>query len=120
MRHERELNYIYKYFDFTRYKKHILLKGMSLHGRENGEPHYIALVGGHANIARGTGVAILIRNKFNCIVQETIADPDGRFLVLKVLLNGEQSLFRNIFGLTHDSQLVNFFKAFTVDFGKRF
>ena len=45
MRHERELNYIYKYFDFPRYKEHILLKGMSLHGRENGEPDYIALVG---------------------------------------------------------------------------
>ena len=26
-------------------KKHILLKGMKSHGRENGVPHYIALIG---------------------------------------------------------------------------
>ena len=61
-----------------------------------------------ANNARG--VAILIRNKFDCIVQETIVDPNGRFLVLKVLLNGEQSFLINFYGPNQDSQLVNFYQ----------
>ena len=37
-----------------------------------------------ANTARG--VAILIQNKFDCIVQESAIDTDGRFLMLKVSL----------------------------------
>ena len=61
-----------------------------------------------ANNARG--VAILIRNKFDCTVQETIADFNSRFLVLKVLLNGEQSLLINVYGPNQDSQLVNFYQ----------
>ena len=30
------------------------------------------------------GVAVLIRNGFNCTVKKTIIDPSGRFIVLKV------------------------------------
>ena len=30
------------------------------------------------------GVAVLIRNGFNCSVQESIIDPMGRFIILKV------------------------------------
>ena len=57
--------------------------------REWGAPLYYS----HgANNARG--VVILIRNKFDCIVQESVTDADGRFLMLKVLLNGEQTLKR--------------------------
>ena len=29
-------------------------------------------------------VALLIRNVFNCTVKQTILDPSGRFIVLKV------------------------------------
>ena len=40
-----------------------------------------------ANNARG--FAFLIRNNFDCIVEETVIDTNGRFIILKVLLNGE-------------------------------
>jgi len=59
-----------------------------------------------ANNARG--VAILIRNKFDCIVQESVPDADGRFLMLKVLLDGEQALLVNVYGPDRDSQLSSF------------
>ena len=51
------------------------------------------------------GVAILIRNKFDCIVQESAIDADGRFFMLKVLLNGVQALLVNVYGPNRDSQL---------------
>ena len=61
-----------------------------------------------ANNARG--VAILIQNKFDCIVQESAIDADGRFLMLKVLLNGEQALLVNVYGPNRDSQLSSFYQ----------
>ena len=61
-----------------------------------------------ANNARG--VATLIRNKFDCIVQESVTDADGRFLMLKVLLDGEQVLLVNVYGPNRDSQLSSFYQ----------
>ena len=73
--------------------------------REWGAPLYYS----HgANNARG--VVILIRNKFDCIVQESVTDADGRFLMLKVLLNGEQALLVNVYGPNRDSQLSSFYQ----------
>ena len=60
-----------------------------------------------ANNARG--VAILIRNSFDCIVEQKVADAHGRFLILKVLLNGEQTLLVNIYGPNRDNELVTFY-----------
>ena len=60
-----------------------------------------------ANNARG--VAILIRNNFDCIVEQKVADAYGRFLILKVLLNGEQTLLVNIYGPNRDNELVAFY-----------
>ena len=37
------------------------------------------------------GVAILIRNNFDCLVEEIVADTQGRFLILKVVISGEQA-----------------------------
>jgi len=44
-----------------------------------------------ANNARG--VAILIRNNFDCVVEETVVDTSSRFIILKVILEGEQDSF---------------------------
>ena len=38
------------------------------------------------------GVAILIRNNFDCVVEESVIDTNGRFIILKVLLSGEPTL----------------------------
>ena len=62
-----------------------------------------------ANNARG--VAILIRNNFDCIVEETVIDTNGRFIILKVLLNGKQALLVNIYGPNRDNELVAFYHS---------
>ena len=50
-----------------------------------------------ANNARG--VAILIRNNFDCVVEESVIDTNGRFTILKVLLSGEPALLVNVYGI---------------------
>lgn len=55
------------------------------------------------------GVAILLRNNCDCKVQQTIADANGRFLMLKVLLNGEQTLLVNVYGPNRDNELAAFY-----------
>ena len=59
-----------------------------------------------ANNARG--VAILIRNNFDCVIKESVIDKNGRFIILKVLVNGEPALLVNIYGPNRDNELVAF------------
>ena len=62
-----------------------------------------------ANNARG--VAILIRNNFDCTVEESIVDSNGRFIILKVLLSGEPALLVNIYAPNRDNELVTFYRS---------
>ena len=57
------------------------------------------------------GVAILIRNNFDCLVEEIVADTQGRFLILKVVISGEQALLVNIYGPNRDNELASFYHA---------
>lgn len=64
-----------------------------------------------ANNARG--VAILIRNNFDCAVEESgIVDSNGRFIILKVLLSREpalQLIFKLEIGITNWLPLIGHF-----------
>ena len=60
-----------------------------------------------ANNARG--VAILIRNNFDCVVEDSVIDSNGRFIILKVLLSGEPTLLVNMYGPNRDNELVAFY-----------
>ena len=60
-----------------------------------------------ANNARG--VAILIKNNFDCVVEESVIDTNGRYIILKVLLSGEPALLVNIYGPNRDNELVAFY-----------
>ena len=62
-----------------------------------------------ANNARG--VAILIRNNFDCIVEESVIETNGRFIILRVLLSGESALLVNIYGPNRDNELVAFYQS---------
>ena len=62
-----------------------------------------------ANNARG--VAILIRNNFDCVVEESVINTNGRFIILKVLLSGEPALLVNIYGPNQDNELVAFYRT---------
>ena len=59
-----------------------------------------------ANNARG--VAILIRNNFDCVIKESVIDTNGRFIILKVLLSGEPTLLVNIYGPNRDNELRSY------------
>ena len=62
-----------------------------------------------ANNARG--VAILIRNSFDCVAGESVFDTNGRFIILKVLLSGEPTLLPNIYGPNRDNELVALYQT---------
>ena len=83
------------------YRKHILPKIMSLCGKQNGAPLLAAFMG-------LVGVAILIRNNFDCLV-DTVVDTSGRFIILKVILKGEQAVLVNVYGPNRDNKLVDFY-----------
>ena len=73
------------------YRKHILSLFCS-HGADNAR-----------------GVAILIRNNFDCVVEETVVDTNGIFIILKVILKGEQAVLVNLYGPDRDNKLVDFY-----------
>jgi len=62
-----------------------------------------------ANNARG--VAILFRNNFDCTVEESIVDSNGRFIMLKVLLSGAPALLVNIYAPNRDNEMVTFYRS---------
>ena len=53
---------------------------------------------------------VLIRNKFNCTIQNTVSDPSGRFLVLKVTIEDKVYVLINIYTPNKDKLTCNFFK----------
>ena len=57
------------------------------------------------------GVAVLIRNGFNCTVKKTIIDPSGRFIVLKEdIIKDKVCVLVNIYALNKDKVRCKFFK----------
>ena len=42
------------------------------------------------------GVMVLIRNRFNCTIQNTVSDPSGRFIFLKVAIEDKVYVLINI------------------------
>ena len=62
-----------------------------------------------ANNARG--VAILIRNNFDCTVEESIVDSNGRFIILKASISGDPTLLVNIYAPNRDNELVTFYRS---------
>ena len=62
-----------------------------------------------ANNSRG--VAILIRNNFDCSIEEIVTDADGRYIMLNVLLKGERTILVNIYGPNRHNKLVDFYHS---------
>ena len=87
-------------------RKHIRQRIMSCSGKGNGALLSIVRMG---LVTRG--VAILIRNNFDCIVEEIVKDANGRYIMLKVLLKGERAILVNIYGANQDNKLVDFYHS---------
>ena len=56
-------------------------------------------------------VAILIRNNFDCPVEEIVTDANGRCIMLKVLLKSERAILVNIYDPNRDNKLVDFYHS---------
>ena len=72
--------------------------------REWGAPFYCS-----HGASNSRGVAILIRNNFDCTVEEIVTDVNGRYIMLKVLLKGERAILVNMYGPNQDNRLVDFY-----------
>ena len=72
--------------------------------REWGAPFYRS-----HGASNSRGVAILIRNNFDCRVEEIVSDVNSRYIMLKVLLKGERAILGNIYGPNQDNRLVDFY-----------
>ena len=70
--------------------------------------------GGKIYYSRGSpnscGLAVLIRNGFNCTIQNTIIDPSGRFIALKVDIEDKLYVLINIYAPNKDKVTCKFFK----------
>ena len=53
---------------------------------------------------------VLIRNKFNCTIQNIILDPSGRSIVLKVEIEDKVYVLINIYAPNKDKLTCKFFK----------
>ena len=53
---------------------------------------------------------MLSKNKFNCTIQNTVSDPSGRFVILKVTIEDKVYVLINIYAPNKDKLTCNFFK----------
>ena len=88
------------------FKKRIPRKIMSYCGKGNGGAHFFCSHGAN----NSCGVAILIRNSFDCSVEE-IVTAIGCYIMLKVLLRGEQAILVNIYSPNRDNKFVDFYHS---------
>ena len=56
------------------------------------------------------GVAILIRNNFNCVIQKAIVDPQGRFIILKAGIQDKVYILVNIYAPNKNKGRGKFYK----------
>ena len=56
------------------------------------------------------GVAILIKNSLNIVIQQSEISSDGRFIVLKAAINNEIYTIANIYGPNKDADAVKFYR----------
>ena len=64
-----------------------------------------------ANVYNARGVTSLIRNNFDCMVEESIVDSNGRFIILKASISGDPTLLVNIYAPNRDNELVTFYRS---------
>ena len=74
-------------FTWCRKRKADVIFLQETHSKEDLEKQLANEWGGKAFFSHGSPnscvVAILIRNNFNCVIQKSIVDPQGRFIILK-------------------------------------
>ena len=55
------------------------------------------------------GVAILIKNGFDCTIHQKVLDPLGRFIILKADIKDKTYVLINVYAPNKDKDLISFF-----------
>ena len=86
------------------------------HSKEDSEKQWANEWGGESFFSHGSPnscrVAILIRNNFNCVIQKSIVDPQGRFIILKAGIQDKVYILVNILRQTKTKSAANFIKTY--------
>ena len=61
------------------------------------------------NESNAHGVAVLIKNGFDCTIHQKILDPLGRFIILKADIKDKTYVLINVYALNKDKDLSSFF-----------
>ena len=56
-------------------------------------------------------MAIVIRTHFDCTVEESIVESNGKYIMLQVLIGGELALLIDIYALNRDNEPVTFYRS---------
>ena len=101
-------------FTWCRKRKADVIFLQETHSKEESEKQWMNEWGGKIYYSHGSpnscGVAVLIRNGFNCTIQNTIIDPSGRFIALKVDVEDKVYVLINIYAPNKDKVTCKFFK----------
>ena len=101
-------------FTWCRKRKADVIFLQETHSKEDSEKQWANEWGGKAFFSHGSpnscGVAILIRNNFNCVIQKSIVDPQGRFIILKAGIQDKVYILVNIYAPNKDKVSGKFYK----------
>ena len=103
-----------KFFNWCRKRKADVIFLQETHSKEESETQWKNEWGGKCFYSHGSpnfcGVMVLIKNKFNCTIQNTLSDPSGRFIILKVTIEDKVYVLINIYAPNKHKLTCNFFK----------
>jgi len=55
------------------------------------------------------GVAILLRNGFDCKIEQRLVDPAGRYIGIQAQINDENYYLFNVYGPNYDNNAARFY-----------
>ena len=100
-------------FTWCRKRKADVIFLQETHSKEESEKQWMNEWGGKIYYSHGSPnscrVAVLITNGFNCTIQNTIIDPSGHFIALKVDVEDKVNVLINIYAPNKDKVTCKFF-----------
>ena len=101
-------------FTWCRKQKADLLFLQETHSTKNAENQWKREWGSRIIFSHGSanarGVAVLIRNGLDIVIQHELQDPNGRLLLLKALINDKTYTPINVYGPNKDAETIKFFQ----------
>ena len=58
--------------------------------------------------ANARGVAVLIRKELDIVIEHKLRDPNGRMLLLEMLINDKKYFLVNVYGPKKDAEAIKF------------